>query len=35
MHNKFVIKKWLNRRHIFVDEKNLQKFALTGELISA
>ena len=22
-HDKFVIKKWVNRRHFFIDEKNL------------
>ena len=35
MHNKFVIEKWINRRHIFIDEKNWQKFGLKRELISA
>ena len=34
MHNKFVIEKWVNRRHFYIDEKNQQKFGLTGELIS-
>ena len=33
LHNKFVIEKWVNRRHFFIDEKNLQKFSLTGEYI--
>ena len=33
-HNKFVIEKWFNRPHFFIDAKNLQKFGLTGELIS-
>ena len=35
IHNKFIIEKWVNRRHFFIDEKNLQKLVLTGELISA
>ena len=35
MHNKFIIEKWVNRRHFFTDEKNLQKLGLTGEVISA
>ena len=30
----FFIKKWFKRRHFFIDEKNLQKLGLTGELIS-
>ena len=30
-----IIEKRLNRRHFFIDEKNLQKLGLTGELISA
>ena len=34
MHNKFVIEKWANRRQIFIDEKNLKKIGLTGELSS-
>ena len=34
MHNKFVIEKWVNRRHFYIDEKNQQKSGLTGELIS-
>ena len=34
MHNKFVIEKWVNRRHFYIDEKNQQKFGLAGELIS-
>ena len=34
MHNKFVIEKWVNRRHFFIDEKNLQKLGLTEEPIS-
>ena len=34
IHNKFVIKKWLNRRCFFVNEKNLQNFGLTAEVIS-
>ena len=33
--NKFLVEKWVNRRHFFIDEKNLQKFGLTGELVSA
>ena len=28
------MEKWVNRRHFFIDEKNLQKFGLTGEVIS-
>ena len=35
MHNKFIIEKWVNRRHFFIDEKNLEKLGLTGELIFA
>ena len=35
MHNKFIIEKWVNRRHFFIDDKILQKLGLTGELISA
>ena len=31
---KFVIKKWVNRRHFFIDEKNLQLFGLATEVIS-
>ena len=31
---KFVIKKWVNRRHFFIDEKNLQFFGLATEVIS-
>ena len=34
MDNKFVIEKWVNRRHFFIDDKNLEKFGLTGEFIS-
>ena len=34
MHDKFVIEKWVNRHHFYIDKKNLQKFALTGEFIS-
>ena len=34
MHNIFIIKKWVNRRHFFINEKNLQKFNLTAEVIS-
>ena len=34
IHNKLVIEKWVNHCHFFVDEKNLQKFGMTGELIS-
>ena len=34
MHNKFFIEIWVNRRYFFIDEKNLQKLGLTGELIS-
>ena len=31
---KFVTKKWVNRRHFFIDEKNLQLFGLATEVIS-
>ena len=34
MHDKFFIEKWVNRRYSFIDEKDLQKLALTGEVIS-
>ena len=34
MHNKFVIEKWINRRHFFIDEKKWKNFGLKGELIS-
>ena len=34
MRNKFFIEIWVNRRYFFIDEKNLQKLGLTGELIS-
>ena len=34
MHNKIFIEKWVNRRHFFIDEKNLQKSDLMGEAIS-
>ena len=34
IHNKFIIKKWVNRRYFFIDEKNLQNFGLTAEVIS-
>ena len=34
IHNKFVIEKWVNRCHFFVDQKNLQKFGLAAELVS-
>ena len=34
IHHKFFIEKWVNRRHFFIDEKNLQKLRLTAELIS-
>ena len=34
MHNKFVIERWVDRRHFFINEKNLQKFCLKRELIS-
>ena len=34
MHNKLVIEKYVNRCHFFIDERNLQKNGLTGELIS-
>ena len=33
-HNKFVIEKWVNRHHFFIDDKNLQKFGLTRGFIS-
>ena len=29
------MEKWVNDRHFFIDEKNLQKLGLTGEPISA
>ena len=29
------MEKWVIRRHFFIDEKNLQKLGLTGELIPA
>ena len=32
--NKFFIKKWFNRVHFLIDEKNVQKLALTDEPIS-
>ena len=35
IHNKFVIKKWVKRRHFFMDEKNLEELGPTGEFISA
>ena len=28
-----MIEKWVNRRPFFIDEKNLQKLDLTGDLI--
>ena len=31
---KFVIEKWVNHRYFLIDEKHLQKFGLTGEVIS-
>ena len=34
IHNKFVTKKWVNRRHFFIDEKNLQKFGMTAQVSS-
>ena len=34
IHNKFVIEKWVNCHHFFIDEKHLQKFDQTGEVIS-
>ena len=34
MHNKFVIKKWVNCCYSFIDEKKLQKFGLTADVIS-
>ena len=34
MHNKFIIKKWVNRRHCFFDKKNFQKIGVTGDLLS-
>ena len=34
MHYKFLNKNWVNRRHFFIDEKNLEKLAMTGELLS-
>ena len=35
IYTKFISEKWVNRRHFFIDEKNLQKLGLAGELISA
>ena len=35
IYTKFIREKWVNRRHFFIDEKNLQKLGLAGELISA
>ena len=35
IHNKFVTKNRVNRRHFFIDEKNLQKFGLTAMVSSA
>ena len=29
------MEKWVNDRHFFIDEKNLQNLALTGKPISA
>ena len=34
MHNKNIIKKWVNRRHFFINEKNFRKFGLAAEVIS-
>ena len=34
-HNEFIIEKWVNRRHFFIDEKKLQKLGFSGQLISA
>ena len=34
LHNTIFKEKWVNRRHFFLDEKNLQKLGLTGEPIS-
>ena len=28
------MEKWVDRRQFYIDEKNLQKFGLTGELVS-
>ena len=33
-HNKFFIEKCVNRRHFFIDEKNLKKFGQAEKLIS-
>ena len=35
IYKEFVIEKWVNWRHFYIDEKNFQKFDLTGELISS
>ena len=35
IYNQFFIEKWVNRHHFFIDEKDLQKLGLIGELISA
>ena len=34
IHTKFVTKKWVNRRHFFIDEKNLQICGLTAQVLS-
>ena len=34
IHNKFVTKSWVNRRHFFIDDKNLQKYGLTAMVLS-
>ena len=28
------MEKWVNRSHFFIDERNLQKFGLTEEVVS-
>ena len=35
LHKKFFSEKWVNRCHFFINEKNLQKLSVTGELLSA
>ena len=35
IHDKFLNEKWVNRRHFFIDEKNLEKLVVAGELLSA
>ena len=32
MHNKCFNENWVNRRHFFIDYKNLQKLGVTGKI---